>query len=438
MANALQLRRGTTAQHSSFTGLAGEVTVDTDKDTVVVHDGSTAGGIPLAKEATLSSYATTASLANVATSGAYSDLSGTPSASDLLTSIKTVDGAGSGLDADTLDGKQLATLESEYQSYADTAVSNLVASAPATLDTLNELAAALGDDPNFATTVTNSIATKMPLAGGTFTGNVTVTSAQLLINNNDATQTFFNYGPNQNYIRGEHTYFNTTVSHSENVQYLDSVKATFGASNDLQIYHDGSNSYISDQGTGDLNIQSGASLRLQNSGGTQNYLYAADGGMVHLSYNGSVKVETTNTGADITGTLTTDGVTVDGTLDIEEVYEKVVLDGGTSGTINFDTTTQGIAYFVNNQTANRTINFSNVNSNLATGQSVTCTLLMDQGSTAYYLNVYQVDGSTVSVRWAGGSAPTGGNASGIDAYTFTIIKTANATFTVLASQTQFA
>jgi hypothetical protein len=49
MAKAIQRRRGTTAQHASFTGLAGEITVDTDKKTVVVHDGSTAGGIPLAK-----------------------------------------------------------------------------------------------------------------------------------------------------------------------------------------------------------------------------------------------------------------------------------------------------------------------------------------------------------------------------------------------------
>jgi hypothetical protein len=46
---AMQLRRGTTAQHSAFTGLVGEITVDTDKDTIVVHDGSTAGGFPLAK-----------------------------------------------------------------------------------------------------------------------------------------------------------------------------------------------------------------------------------------------------------------------------------------------------------------------------------------------------------------------------------------------------
>ncbi len=62
------------------------------------------------------------------------------------------------------------------RDYVDTELSNLVASAPSTLDTLNELAAALGDDANFSTTVTNSIATKMPLAGGTFTGNVRLES----------------------------------------------------------------------------------------------------------------------------------------------------------------------------------------------------------------------------------------------------------------------
>ena len=58
-------------------------------------------------------------------------------------------------------------------AYTDTAISNLVDSSPSTLNTLNELAAALGDDANFSTTVTNSIATKMPLAGGTFSGDIT-------------------------------------------------------------------------------------------------------------------------------------------------------------------------------------------------------------------------------------------------------------------------
>ena len=64
---------------------------------------------------------------------------------------------------------QLATT-----AYADTAVANLVASAPAALNTLDELAAALNDDASFSTTVTNSIATKLPLAGGTLTGDLTL------------------------------------------------------------------------------------------------------------------------------------------------------------------------------------------------------------------------------------------------------------------------
>ena len=127
---------------------------------------------------------------------------------------------------------------------------------------------------------------------------------------------------------------------------------------------------------------------------------------------------------------------VNNTLDIEEVFEKVSTSTTTSGTLNFNVTTQGVFFCTANQTANRTINFTNVNSNLGVGQSVTCSVLMTQGSTAYYLDVYQVDGSAVTPKWQGG-APSGGSASSIDVYTFTIIKTAVNTFTVLASQTAF-
>ena len=64
------------------------------------------------------------------------------------------------------------TGDAASKGYVDTQVANLVDSAPGTLDTLNELAAALGDDPNFSTTITTSIATKLPLAGGTMTGAI--------------------------------------------------------------------------------------------------------------------------------------------------------------------------------------------------------------------------------------------------------------------------
>ena len=131
-------------------------------------------------------------------SGATAD----QTASEILTAIKTVDGAGSGLDADTLDGVQGAsyaqlasptftgtpaaptaaagtnTTQIATTAFVSTAVANVIDSAPGALDTLNELAAALGDDANFSTTVTNSIATKLPLSGGQMTGNITFSGSQ--------------------------------------------------------------------------------------------------------------------------------------------------------------------------------------------------------------------------------------------------------------------
>jgi len=141
--------------------------------------------------------------------------------------------------------------------------------------------------------------------------------------------------------------------------------------------------------------------------------------------------------------ISTQVTTINNRLDIEEVIEKVTANTSTSGTINFDFNDQAILNFTANQTANRTINFradsgGSLNGIMSTGQSMTAAILMQQGSTAYYLNAYQVDGSSVTPKWQGGTAPTGGNASSIDAYSFTIIKTADATFTVLASITQYA
>jgi hypothetical protein len=114
-----------------------------------------------------------------------------------------------------------------------------------------------------------------------------------------------------------------------------------------------------------------------------------------------------------------------------------------TGTIAYDITTQSVLYYTSNASANWTVNFrassgTSLNTALATGQSVTVAFLVTQGATAYYNNAVQVDGTTsgVTTRWLGG-APTAGNASGIDSYRYLIIKTGSATFTVLASVTQF-
>jgi len=114
-----------------------------------------------------------------------------------------------------------------------------------------------------------------------------------------------------------------------------------------------------------------------------------------------------------------------------------------TGTINYDITTQSVLYYTSNASANWTVNFrgssgTSLDTLMSTGQSMTVAFLVTQGATAYYNSAVQVDGTTsgVTTRWLGG-APTAGNASGIDSYRYLIIKTGSATFTVLASNTQF-
>ena len=109
-----------------------------------------------------------------------------------------------------------------------------------------------------------------------------------------------------------------------------------------------------------------------------------------------------------------------------------------TATQNFDAITSGVHYFTASSTSNMTLNFrgsstTSMNTLLATGGSATVNVLFTNGGTAYIPNTFQVDGSAVTVKWSGGTAPASGNASAIDAYSFTIIKTASATFTVLGA-----
>jgi hypothetical protein len=114
-----------------------------------------------------------------------------------------------------------------------------------------------------------------------------------------------------------------------------------------------------------------------------------------------------------------------------------------TGTVNVDIVPSGVKYFTSNATADWTFNFrgdgsNTLNSLLSNGQSITVAFLVTNGSTAYKPTVFQVDGSAVTPKWNGGNAPAAGNANSIDSYTFTIIKTASATFTVLGAQSKFA
>ncbi len=119
------------------------------------------------------------------------------------------------------------------------------------------------------------------------------------------------------------------------VNLADSDKLTFGAGSDLQIYHDGSASYVSDQGTGNLKVL-GTNIELKNAADTASYLVASNGGSIQLYNNGAKKFETTSTGVDITGELQADSLDIDGTVDIDGA--TTITTTGNGATLTLEST----------------------------------------------------------------------------------------------------
>jgi hypothetical protein len=124
------------------------------------------------------------------------------------------------------------------------------------------------------------------------------------------------------------------------------------------------------------------------------------------------------------------------------IENAVVSATAATGTITYNVLQQSVVYFTSNASANWTVNLTGggtpLNSLMSIGQAMTVALLVTQGSTAYYNSAVQVDGVSVTPKYQGGTAWAAGNASSIDAYVYTIIKTGNAAFTVFAAQTKFA
>ena len=185
-------------------------------------------------------------------------------------------------------------------------------------------------------------------------------------------------------------------------------------------------------GTDYLAPPSGTALLKANSGGA---LANATAGTDYVAPGTATTFTATQT---FSGTSSATAIVLNDAAEVATVSATAA-----TGTINYDITTQSVLYYTSNASANWTVNFrassgTSLNTLMSTGQSMTVAFLVTQGSTAYYNNVVQVDGATagVTTRWLGG-APTAGNASGIDSYRYLIIKTGSATFTVLASNTQF-
>ena len=152
----------------------------------------------------------------------------------------------------------------------------------------------------------------------------------------------------------------------------------------------------------------------------------------------------TNVGITLTPKGDLGRITANGETKIFGVFEAVTVSTTFITTFTYDVLTQAV-YFQNvNLGADFTVNLrgnasNTLNSALAIGESATVALITKQGNTTFFNNVVQVDGTTTGVTlvYQGGTAPTSGNASSNDVYTYTAIKTAASTYTILAAQTQF-
>ena len=292
----LKLINGTGLEVAGDTTLSGDLTISSTRPRITLNDTDSESDFEIKNENgsfRIRDIDNPTDRYKINTSGTVHEFLGSAAFSSTLNVVSniTVGGTVDGVDIatrDTLFGgltsssgvlknRVTATTQSAGDNstkvattaYTDTAISNLVDSSPTALNTLNELAAALGDDANFSTTVTNSIATKLPLAGGTLTGNLS---------------------------------------------FGDGIKARFGDSQDLELYHSSNNSIINNSASGYLFLQSN-NLALR-SAGQENMIVGTANGSVDIyhgmgSASSEKKFETTSTGVSVTGNIVVSG-TVDG------------------------------------------------------------------------------------------------------------------------------
>jgi len=198
-------------------------------------------------------------------------------------------------------------------------------------------------------------------------------------------------------------------------------------------------------GTGQTSYTDGQLLIGNSTGNTlAKSTLTAGTNMSVTNGSGSITLAVSSAPTFSSGIVTMSGSSSALAAKIKSIAEPTTISAtAATGTINFDVLTQSVLYYTTSASANFTLNFrgdgsNTLNSLLSTGDAITVVFMCTTGATAYYNSAVQVDGSSVTPKWQGGSAPTFGNTSSVDIYSYTIIKTASATFTVLASQVQFA
>jgi hypothetical protein len=231
-----------------------------------------------------------------------------------------------------------------------------------------------------------------------------------------------------------------TVGLAKSLSLADGAFINFGNADDMQIYHDGSNSYIVDRGTGELKI-TGSIVTIEGTGET--LAKFTDDGAAELYHNNSKKAETIGTGFTVTGGVNASGLSTfqGGSFTPGSLMKETVYINGTAWNTNgdFNVSNGNVQYnSANLGAANVSLNvISNVgiNTDLKIGEGITVTGITSVSSTSNYIDTLKIDYATVPVNWTGGAAPDAGGGSGHDTYTFNIVKIASAQYAVIGNQT---
>jgi len=209
----------------------------------------------------------------------------------------------------------------------------------------------------------------------------------------------------------------------------DNAKAYFGTGGDLNIYHDGSNTWLQNNN---------GHLTISNDGTNEIYIRAKsdeDGiqlipnGAVQIYYNNSLKFETTNTGVKLTG-----GLDVSGTM--VEAFTSTTTAWSSTNDLNI---TNGNLFFTSGNLGGTTntldlYSTTGINTDMSVGDAINVTGITSVNATTAYVNAITIDGIANEVNWVGGTAPSAGGGSGFDTYTFNILKVGDATFHVIGNQ----
>jgi len=329
-------------------------------------------------------------------------------------------------------GTPTSNTDASTKAYVDTSISNLIDGAPATLDTLNEIAAALNDTANFSDTVV--LKTGSTMSGALAMGNNKITGL--------ATPTVSTDAATKGYIDTVTVAPSNLTGPITSVGSATSIAAQTGTGTTFVVQT--SPTLI----TPTLGVATATSVNGTTIPSSKTLVVTTDKLSVLAATTSSelagVISDETGSGALVFGTspsLTTPVITKPVMISPQE--RTTVSATAATGTINFDVNTQAVLYYTSNASANWTLNVrassgATLNSIMTTGDSQTITFLVTNSTTAYYPTSFTIDGTSVTPKWQGGTAPTAGNASSIDAYTYVIIKTATSTYTVFASQTKFA